>query len=249
MCVNRRARICNAGSEEAQEGKQIEQVEQEAEQVEQEAKQEDKNANVTRSAAKLQWKRFHTALKRNLNPDVTGAWDQLAISRNRKLQTKFMEAWGKDPEWGFVQVFKSSFMRKTDDSVVAKGWLTAKEMKHKYGNRARSVMAKKMVTPGQSKVDDDDGEVRYCCKLEEKDVKVISNIKEKGVEQKCEDTPLPPPLAIADAPIEHDEQGGCLTCQSQTIRTWTSQSKTFRTTAVNNSSKHLFRRWCSRSRS
>jgi len=141
-------------------GKNIKQVEKEGKKIKQ-VEEEDKNRNASRKDSKLKWKKFQVALKHNPDPEVKDAWQVLTVNKNRKMQTKFIEAWAKDPEWNFVEVFKKSFMQKKDVQVVAKGWLTAKEMKSKYGSRAKEVMVKTKTSAWQYKVDDDDGELLF----------------------------------------------------------------------------------------
>ena len=87
---------------------------------------------------------------------------------------------------------------------MAKGWLTAKEMKNKYGARAKDVMKHKKAIPGQYKLDDDDNEPRWYCKVEDKNSKAVANIKSKGVEQQAADhlSPHVEPLAICNEPSQ-----------------------------------------------
>lgn len=78
-------------------GKNIKQVEKEGKKIKQ-VEEEDKNRNASRKDSKLKWKKIQVALKHNPDPEVKDAWQVLTVNKNRKMQTKFIEAWAKDPE-------------------------------------------------------------------------------------------------------------------------------------------------------
>jgi hypothetical protein len=75
-------------------------------------------------------------------------------------------------------------MIATDTANVLYGWMTETEVRDKFGARADNVMKRK-IDQGQTKEDDDDGEMRYWVKRVDESGTKVAHVREQGV--KCTD--------------------------------------------------------------
>ena len=161
---------------------------------------DDKNRNGQRAGQKAEWTKFHKALAHlSDGHNAAETWAELKRKKARNLQTKFMAAWLVDKKWDFVTTFKAEMMHERDVETTEYDWLTKKQMFGKFGRRAKVVMKKKKES-GQTKLDEDDGEMRWRVKTKETSAKEVAHDKATGYSLKAKADKSAPSANAPPAP-------------------------------------------------